>query len=130
MKTAKKLYFCRRVRIAGDNPRILWDALKEITNLKKKTESIGTIRFNEQLINDDSLKANIFNDYFADVGINTIKDLPTSEKSFEDYMPPPIEDSLEIDNISPQEMKNFIKAIKAKNSQDINEISGRFLGPS
>ena len=89
MKTAKKLHFCRRVRIAGDNPRILWDALKEITNLKKKTESIGTIRFKDQLIDDDAVKANIFNDYFADVGINTIKDLPTSEKSFEDYMPPP-----------------------------------------
>ena len=34
MRAAKRQYYCRRIRIAGDNPKIIWDTLKEMSNLK------------------------------------------------------------------------------------------------
>ena len=60
IKKAKKLYTCNRITEAGNNTRLVWDILREASNLNLKRKQIGDIIYNDQIITNDNILTEIF----------------------------------------------------------------------
>ena len=129
IRAAKKQYYSSRIAKAGDNAKEVWRVLKEAINIKSKKSNIGPIRdrSNGSLVTDDAHKADLFNQVFAEVGREATNNLPTPNKDFKDYLPPPIANSIYMHSVTPDQMRGFIKSLKSKHSVDINGISTNLL---
>lgn len=127
IRCAKKMTYNHKVFAAGKDTRQIWKILKESINLKSKKSDIGPIRVNDILITKDNEKADIFNDLFAKVGLNTANDIPPSDTSFEEFLPPQSVNSIFLAPIAPEEMRGYINSLKSKQSRDINGLSTKFL---
>ena len=125
---AKKLYYNRKISQAGSDSKKIWSVLKEAINLPNKDNHIGPILGdNNILINDDVNKANFLNIFFSNIGEKTAKFIPTTNSSFEDFLPPPCPNSMFLAPISEETFVDFVLAIKPKTSKDINGLSMKFL---
>ena len=128
VRAAKKLHFNREIENAGTNTKLIWQTLKKAINITVKKSDIGHLRHNGILIEDDRIKANIFNEFFANVGKDAIKDLPPPQKDFRDYLgSSTVLNSIVINPITPEALIGVIKSLKPKDSKDINGISSCLL---
>ena len=87
IRAAKKLHFSRRVATAGNDTRKIWSILKDAIKVKKANANIGSLRQNENIIDNYKAKADIFNKMFSQVGANASRNIPKSRKNFSDYLP-------------------------------------------
>ena len=124
---AKKLNTAYRIREAGENSKKIWGVYKDAMNLRKSNAKIGPIRQGDNLIHNDTLKANLFNEKFANVGMEARRDIPLTDKNFADYLPPRSQRNIFLYDINPTLMGQYIKCLNPKDSLDINGISARFL---
>ena len=127
LKKAKELYLGRKIFGSGNDTRLVWDTLREASNISKKKKDIGDLIINGNIITNDKEKANIFTEIFSNVGQNSIKDLPPPPKSFADYLPPRTDRNIFLRPTVPQSMKGFIQCLKPKTSRDTLDISAKLL---
>lgn len=127
VRLAKKKYFNRKIKDAGNNSKALWLTIKEAINIPVKSNSIGPILKDGSLINSDVHKANYFNTFFSNIGISTAQFLPTTTCSFREYLPHPCPNSLFLQPIAEDTFANFTLSIKPKLSTDVNGLSMRFI---
>ena len=127
LTAAKKLNTAYRIREAGDNSKKIWGVYKQAMNIKKSNAKIGPIRHNDDLIHNDTIKANIFNEKFSNIGREARRDIPQTDKNFADYLPPRSQRNIFLYDINPTLMGHYIRCLKPKDSLDINGISARFL---
>ena len=75
---------------------MLWTGIKSIVNVKSKTQfsPISHLLNNRTRINDPVKMANIFNNYFVNVGSQTDKSIPRTKKSLTDYLENRIPESI------------------------------------
>ena len=68
--------------------KMLWSGIKSIVNVKSKTQLSGISHLtNKGMHVDDPVKiADIFNQYFVNVGSNLDKTIPRTRKSPIDYL--------------------------------------------
>ena len=83
LKKAKELYFGRKIFGAGNDTRLVWDTLREASNISKKKKEIGDLIINGNIVSNDKEKANIFAEIFSNVGQNSIKDLPPHQRALQ-----------------------------------------------
>ena len=123
-RQAKKVHYRERVEDARGNSKKLWDVLKDTIGTAKKDSRIEYIEIDGQKIYDDIQIANNFNEYLANIGRNLTPLLPKiHSKSFNDYLPPPAEDSFFIRPITERFLLEVISKMKHKKSGDDNDIS-------
>ena len=127
IRKAKKIYTGNRITGAGNDTRIVWDILREASNLSNKRKQIGDIIFKDSIITNDLEKANIFTEIFSNVGKNSIKDLPPPPKNFSEYLPPRTDNNIFLNPTIPQSMKLYIQCLKPKSSTDTLDISAKLL---
>ena len=125
----KKLFYGNGLKNAENNPKKVWAILKKAINLSKAKSSIGNIEHNGRIIENDTEKANLFNEHFSRVGIEATSNLPNTNKNFKDYLPlhARIDRTFAFTPITPGVMYEFIKKIKPKKSKDNNGISTEFI---
>lgn len=128
VRLAKKKHFNKKIAQAGTNSKLIWDTLREAINIPAKSNIIGPLLGNNNvLINDDKSKANFLNYFFSRIGEETSNHIPTTNASFRDFLPPPCTNSMFLAPISENTYCNFVLGIKPKTSKDINGLSMRFL---
>lgn len=127
VKKAKKLYYRHKITSARKNSKKIWDTLKQALNLPRKNDKIGPILIDDQLVADDKIIANYFNDYFSNIGINIAREIPRTNLSFEEYLSPPNPNSMFVQPLSRLTLRNYFLSIKPTNSKDINGFSMKFL---
>ena len=128
VRAAKKKYHNKKIEDAGSDSKKLWSSIKEAINVPAKSNYIGPILNDENiLLHDDTLKANYFNIFFSTIGNRTAQFIPTSNHSFADFLPPPCPNSLFLEPISPNCFANFTLSIKPKMSNDINGMNMKFI---
>ena len=69
LRKSKKMYFNSNFEKFKKNPRRTWDLLKEAANIKKSSDKVEKIVINNDIITDQRLIANHFNDYFSKIGV-------------------------------------------------------------
>jgi len=78
-------------------------------------------------INNNSIIANNFNEYFADIGPKTNQNTPISEAKFTDYLPAPLTLSMFLDPVDVFRVIETTNKLKTKTSSGYHEISTKLL---
>ena len=84
-RAAKKLHTQNEILCAGKNIRRQWAILNQLMHRGKKSSEIGNLLHNGETISDDRSKANIFNDYFSNIGQKLASTFP-SNNNWENYV--------------------------------------------
>ena len=123
-RKAKKLHYRERIEDSRGNSKKLWDVLKDTMGTSKKDTRIEYIEVNNKKIFDDVEIANNFNEYLANIGHNLTPLLPKiHSKNFQDYLPPPAEDTFFIRPVTERSLLEILGKMKHKKSSDDNDIS-------
>ena len=114
------------------NPRNKWKICNSILGRNKNDKNYLPEKFICKDANDDEILtqgdkdlANKFNNYFVDVGKNITKDLPQSNKSYEDYLKAQRQphESFKLKHVNIAQIQGIIKNLKPKFSSGNDEIS-------
>lgn len=127
IRTAKKIHVRSQLAKANGNPKKIWSILKETLNVPPKNNNVSKLIIGDISITDNTLIADVFNDYFSNIGPSLADSLPATEHHFSEYLPPPCEASFFMEPINEQTMMNYILSIKPKLGTDDNDISMRTL---
>ena len=114
---------------AKKDPKKLWSILKNAADIQNKNSSkISEILSDNKLITSKDDISEIFNEFFANIGMKKSNSVPNiSTGSFKDYLPPSLTESLFFIEITSTEIINIVEGFENKTSVDINGISGKFL---
>ncbi len=128
LRNSKKLYFDKNFDLHKHNPKKTWELLKEATNLTKSSDKIEKLNINNTLVNDPTLIANEFNDFFTGVGVQISESIiPTMAKP-EDFMP--IRDDindLDLGTTNQTHFCDIVKSLQPKCSMDSDGLSTKLL---
>ena len=127
IRTAKKLYFRNKIKNSHGNSKIIWSALKESMGMKSKSNSVKQIIVNGLTISDDQLMADKFNAHFSSIGPSLANSMPSSNKHFSEFLPPPAQNSFFMHPITQLNMKNYILSTKPKSGHDASNYSMKLL---
>jgi len=128
VRASKKLYFSSNLGKFKKNPKKTWELLKEAANLNKSSESVEKLISGNETITDQGQIAEIFNDFFVNIGTSISQSISHTTAKPEDYMPN-LQNLQELDlgNISPTHVCDIIKSFQAKNSLDSDGLSSNLL---
>ena len=82
---------------------------------------------NDNIIQDSSEMAEIFNTYFSQLGNNLAKNIPPSTRPFEDYLGIPNPDSIFFNPTDPGEILDIINNLKVKKSAGFDGIDNYLI---
>ena len=88
IKTAKKRYFIDNLELNKSNPRKTWSLINELSSRKYKSRNISEIKTNDQTINSAHELAEVFNQYFTNIGPSLAREIPPSTVKPEHYLKP------------------------------------------
>ena len=113
LKLSKRSYYNNYFLVNSNNPKRVWNGIKEIVRFKpKKSNKIVKVIENGIDITDPKLVANAFNDYFANVGNNLAQQIPSIEGTPFDFLNSPSRSSFYIFPVTENEIQNEISALK------------------
>ena len=102
----------------------VWEGIKEIININKKdTQQIRNINNNGKLITEKKQIANIFNHFFCNIPKQIEKGIIPTQKTYDDFLTNPIEQSFKFDLTSDEEIITYIKTLKNNKSNGPFSIS-------
>ncbi len=122
-KRAKQSYFQTEIRKAGTDSRKIWKTLREAMHIEKKNEITDHLIINGRKISEPTEIANHFNFYFTTLGTSLIDQIPLTNRSFLDYLPNRINETIFIRPLDELTTFNTITSCFPKTSTDANEIS-------
>ena len=96
--------------------KMLWTGIKSIINLKAKHQlsHISHLKSNGSQVTDPVEMANLFNNYFVNVGSNIDKKIPRTKKSPLDYLKKRISNSLFLSPATLVEIEIIIQSLNVK----------------
>ena len=95
----------------------VWKGIKEIININKKdTQQIRNINNNRKLITEKKQIANIFNHFFCNIQKQIEIGIIPTQKTYDDFLTNPIEQSFKFDLTSDEEIITYIKTLKNNKS--------------
>ena len=123
VRKAKLDYYRLNIRNCGGDSKKLWKCLKEMLGFDQKAPDCSYLEVGNRKIEGDQAIANEFNRFFCNLGTSLKPEIPTTNKHFSEYLPPPIQDSLFFEPLYPFKVINLIRNIKPKKSTDANDVS-------
>ena len=129
LKQAETDYFKLKFDANINDIKTLWRNLNNICNPNKNQckRPITRIKNRDDITENTEEIANLFNDYFVNIGENLSSRLPPSQHNFKKYMTGSVPNSCFCDEISSNEIKRIISSLKTKNSSGPDKISTRLL---
>ena len=124
IRLAKKRYFEFKFSEYSNDVKKTWSLLNSLIKKHKVQNDVPSIFFNENnSFSGLSEITNGFNDFFVNVGPNLASKIPQSEKSFEDYLGPPSNNTFTFPRVTEQLILTTISKLKSKKSAGIDHIS-------
>ena len=98
------------------NMKMLWAGIKSIVNVNSKSQfsPISHLMDNGTRVSDPVKMANIFNNYFVNVGSQIDKTIPRSKKSPTDYLKNRVPESIFLAPVTPEEIEIIIHSLNVK----------------
>ena len=95
IKLSNRSYYNNFFSIHVNNGKRIWQGIKQIVQINPQVnQSVSKIVLENCEITDPKAKANAFNNYFANIGGNLASSIPGASKTANEFMPPPMCDSL------------------------------------
>lgn len=122
-KLTKKAYYTRLLQQHQSNLRMSWNVMKEIIGNSKANghNHPSYLSLNGREILSQKEMAGMFNWYFSSVGANLAKDIPTSTRSFKDYMQI-FDNNFSFGEISDSEIIDAVQSLKLHKSAGYDEF--------
>ena len=119
-RTSKKNFYQNYFNENNNNLRKVWLGIKEIINIKAKTNASPVcVMEKNDMITDPTGVSNTFNKYYSSVAENILnKRIHVGDGNFNKYMPDPLPNSLFLSEVDADEVKKLI------NSFDTNKATG------
>ena len=95
------------------NMKMLWSGIRSIVTVKKNSNTfhISHLLINDSRESDPTKMANIFNQYFVNVGTKIDKSIPRTKKSSLSYLENRNSDSLFLAPVTPNEIEIIINSL-------------------
>ena len=109
-------YFQKYLETNKTNMKMLWSGIISIVNVKTKSQlsRISHLPTNGKQVDDPVKMANMFNNYFVNVGGNIDKSIPRTRKSLMDYLLKRIPNSIFLAPVTEREVKIMIESLNQK----------------
>ena len=129
IRTSKKLYYAKKFKEFKNNSKKSWELINSVLNNKNNvSRSISTLSVDGENIDDSSRMANIFNDYFVNVGRNIALSIPCDPTlDHKNYLSGNYRNSFYLFDTCADEVFSIIFAMKNKKCDSINKISVEIL---
>ena len=120
-KLSNRSYYNNFFSIHVNNGKRIWQGIKEIVQINPQVnQSICKIVLENCEITDPKAKADAFDNYFANIGGNLASSIPGASKTANEFMPPPMCDSLFLCPVTAGEIQFEIAKLQ----------TGKAVGPS
>ena len=123
VRRAKINDYHSQIRAAGHDSKKIWECIKSVIGAKKEQTKVEFVEVNNERVYGATNIANSFNSYFANIGANLTPNIPITNHSFREFLPPPMPNSIFVEPLTPVSVYNLIKSIKPKKSKDIDDLS-------
>ena len=130
-RLSKKMYVHNYFQNNTNNLKRTWESINDLINRKKKNSKVIAAMkrpLNQGISHDPLENANILNRYFASIGSRLASDLPSSDKSFRDYLPLNVPScSFVFDSVLPSEIELEIMLTPTNKSHGLYSCPTRLL---
>ena len=127
IRTSKILCYRKDIREAGKDSKKVWSVLKKSMGIPEKSSKINSLDTSQGQVSTSLEIANFFNLHFSTIGNRLTPLVPSTDKHFSEYLPPPCQRSFFVFPVCEALMKDYICSIKPKKSCDVNGISMNLL---
>ena len=129
IKESKSEYYRNKIVTAKNKPREMWGCINQLIGKRSKTTDIISIDHNGASIHDQEEIANIFNEYFSEIGEKLSSEIPSTNIKYADYIKHN-ECTFEFVEIFEDEVLAELKNLKANKGFGPDNISPKFLKDS
>ena len=130
IRMSKKKYYEEQLVKYKYDTKSLWKTLNQIMNKHETNKSIPK-EFNgnssEEKISDPHKIANMFNEYFVNVGPNIAKKIPSSDKMYNHYLTGSYKNNFFLEAVTKYELETEIKNLNPKKSPGYDGLSVRVV---
>ena len=128
-KLSKKLYYEKYFSNNRKNIQKIWKGIKEIINIKSKNFDHPTCLLDgDKNITNPTKMANTFNGYFTSIADNILKKRKfEGNKSFQDYLTNPLNNSFFLYDCDEIEIKSIITSLNLNKASGPNSIPTKIL---
>ena len=128
MKKSKQKYYERFFKNNLNNLKNIWKGIRNLIAIKHSSASNAHMLTHKGATVTDPLRiANIFNDYFSSIAKKTKTNIKFSNKSFQDFLHRPNEESLFITPADAHELNLMISSLNSDKSTDPNSLPTKIL---
>lgn len=123
LRKAEKCYYASKLEAAKHNLQKTWKVINTIILRKKAETGIPSVIQNNQTVNDPKEMADIFNNFFANIGQDLAKKIPKVDANFRDYLTGSIPQSIFLNPTTACEITTIIAGLKNSDSKGYDELS-------
>lgn len=127
-RLAKQNYYSDYVKTHKDNPRKMWDLIKQKSGLTVDTDDCHSFKSaaGENITSNDSI-CREFNSFFSNVAKDTLDKLPTTNQSYLTFLDNPSMDIFQTQPLANTDIEEIILSIKLSSSSGPDNLSSKLL---
>ena len=127
LRLSKKNYYNNYFRINNANLRKVWEGVRELTSMKKKTNSSISLQIGQSITSDPLVTSETFNNFFSTVASDIRAKIPPTSHHFSEWLKNSNENSIFLRPTSPNEIKSILQSFKKNKASGPNSIPQRIL---
>jgi hypothetical protein len=129
VKNAKANYYMQAFSNCEANPKKMWKKVNELTNRNVKSTNINEISDDGNIVTEPREIANIFNNFFTEIGPKLADDLPEHNQIPESYVKP-LNSIFRFQLVTETYVSKLLYTIKTTKATEHDRISAKLLKDS
>jgi hypothetical protein len=113
---AKRDYYTNCVDRNRNNTKQMWKHINQLVNKNSRSTNISVLQIDEQVITENETIADLFNEYFTDIGPNLSNQITETNTDFKRYMKFKTQHKFNFENININEVLNALEKLKTSKS--------------
>ena len=127
IRISKNLYYKNYFTQFKTNVKKTWSGIRTFLSNKKTAQTSINLQIDGEIITDKKRVANKFNEFFTNIGPNLSKQIPESDKRFDEFLKNPSNSSMFFSPTDSQEIQSLIQNLDDSKSTDIYETPIKLL---
>ena len=104
-----------------------WKVINKVLRSNKNSEPTKEISHNGEIIEDPAVMAELFNNYFVQIGTKLSENIPEPDRSFTSFLKNPNPQSIFLTPILEHEIKDIVNILKCNKSPGSDELTNFLL---
>ena len=122
---AKRDYYTNCVDRNRNNTKQMWKHINQLVNKNSRSTNISVLQIDEQVITENETIADLFNEYFTDIGPNLSNQITETNTDFKRYMKFKTQHTFNFENININEVLNALEKLKTSKSTGHDNIPAK-----